>query len=251
MSSYFKFWTKCFQWSYWKWEGREPLLAFIIPIASWIITLPIPAWGITLLTAGIKLGWLTFLPLILLLLFIAPYKVWKNDNNKLMDLTTPRLKVELESPEEMETTPDGETNYWHHLRISNPTGEAIIGCYCRIVNFRSKTKVNATLPQPGIRYPWSTRGGSHLSRTTCIIGSQGFDIVDIAMCEHNEPDLFYTPVPGRGQYVRHPRFPLPPGIYEVDIQVGSDNLNFQPTLKTLEFQFRSGFDLRIKDITNK
>jgi hypothetical protein len=226
------------------------LLAFIIPIASWLITLPIPAWGITLLSAGTKLGGLTFLPLVLLLLFVAPYKVWKNDNNKLMDLITPRLEVEVESPE-VEILPDGEVAYWWHLIVRNPTGTKISGCYCKLVSCRSQTKLNVEMPKRGIRYPWSTLGGSSLSRTTCNIGSSSFDVVDIAVCQPDEPNSFYTPILGIDQYKRYLKFPLPPGTYWLDIEVGSDDLDFQPTLRNIEFQFRGGFDLRIKDITDQ
>jgi hypothetical protein len=187
---------------------------------------------------------------------IAPYFVWKTTQGhlqkaqrQLQELITPRLGVEVESDPEKETLPDGEVKYWWHLIVHNPTGTKISGCYCKLVSCRSQTKLNVAMPKRGMRYPWSTRGGSSLSRATCTIGSNSFDVVDIAICQSDEPNSFYTPILARDQYRSFPQFPLPPGTYRLDIEIGSDDLDFQPTLRTIEFQFHGGFDLRIKDIT--
>jgi len=250
MGRYFDFWGRCFQWAYWKWEGREPILAWAIPLISLVATVGGLGGLVSLLHKGINYGWITLIPLGILILFIAPYWVWKSDNDKLKDLTTLRLKVEVE-PEETSVLPDGEVSYWRHLIVRNPTGKRISGCYCKIVDFRSNTEVSLELPKRGIRYPWSTRGGPALNRTTVDIAGGSFDIADIAVCKSNEPNEFRTPIPSHDQYRRCLEYPLPPGTYEVDIEVGSDSLDFKPTLITLAIKFSGGFDLKVDDITDR
>ena len=230
-------------------------MAYLIPTFSWI-TAVLGISGVSGTLASANLSFLLGLvPFGIILFGVAPYFVWKTTRKcvqdmqgQLQELTTPRLEVAVE-PEEVEALPDGEVRYWWHLKVKNPTGKAISGCYCKIVEFRSKAKINAQLPRPGIRYPWSTLAGGALARTTCKIGSKDFDVVDIAMCQHNEPDVFYTPILGKDQYTRHLQFPLPSGKYEINIQVGSDDLNFQPTLRTIEIDFSGGYQLSIMDIT--
>ena len=237
MGRYCQFWWICIKWSYWRWEGREPIMT---TIASYIVTL-----GGSLGAYFADRWWLALLPIGLLIIFIAPYRIWESTDNNLQLLIKPRLDVEVEL--------SSKTNLanWKHLIVRNPTGKAIQGCYGLLVDFRCKSPLdlNSELPSIGIRYPWSTRAGCSLGRTTCNIGSNSFDVLDIAACKENDPDHFYTPILSGDQYTRYMEFPLPIGVYELDIIVGSDTIDFQPTKKTFEIKFARAYDLELCDIT--
>jgi hypothetical protein len=249
---YFIFLRKCFSWSFMRWEKGEAGMSLAPPLISalnWLSVVGI----LTIRIAACLEDAFIYIPigiLLLMIFVIAPYKLWKMNNDKLEELITPRLTVFFEPNAPLQQRGNVD---WHHLRVHNPTGKAIPGCYCKLVEFRAKGEIPEyiRLPRPGIRFPWSTHGGGVQERITVKIASGSFDIVDIAVCKIIEtPDKFLIPILDRDQYTRLLEYPLPLGDYEVDIEVGSDDLDFAPTLKTFVIKFAGGFAFEISDITS-
>lgn len=68
MRKYFNFWRDCIKWSYWRWEGREliaTIFAILFSIGGIIGTVLTQEW------------WIALIPLGICIIFIAPYKLWK------------------------------------------------------------------------------------------------------------------------------------------------------------------------------
>lgn len=216
------------------------MMSYAIPILTWLSTaLGISGVGSTL-SSGSVAYLFTLAPLGLLVLVIAPAFLWISEHEKVVSLTTPKLSVDVPSKP--------LTSGWYHLIVRNPTGVPIKDCYAKLIDFRSLTRVDpdSELPPIGIKYPWSTLGGSSSPTVTRDIGPRSFDILDIAVCKHDDPDYFYTPILSADGYRRYMEYPLPVGTYEMDIEVGSDTMDFPPTHATFEVRFLGGYQLQVK-----
>jgi len=175
-----------------------------------------------------------------LIILVAPYRLWKTASDDLTTLKTPRLEVKVEPPEYT-----GQGTLWRHVRVTNPTGRAIAGCYAQLKSFRAITDVpkGTTLPRSGINYPLATRHGER--RITTQIGSGGFKLFDIIACGGG---IFETPTLARDGWLRDAQFPLGQGTYEAEIQVGSEVEDFPPMCKKFKIVFSGGIDLEIEEL---
>lgn len=213
------------------------MLAWPIPLTSYLFTIG-GISGASFLSDGTRFWWLTLVPLGVLILFIAPYRVWKNTSDRLTTLTTKRLVVEVKVPDT-----SGGGKFWRHLRVANNTGQAITGCYGELAaDARALTPISSgvVLPKECVRYHWTTRQHSHTGIVK--IGAHSPSFLDIAFTDGEDATVFFTPLyDGTGSY------PLPKGSYEMIIRVGSVDEHFPPTCKKFKITFSGGRDLEVED----
>lgn len=233
------FWRGCLKWSYKDWEAKEPMIAYSVMIITSIFAL----LGIVLSASFREFIFLiALLPLFIVTVFYAPYRIWKIDNDELKELTTPRLEVEIEP-----NIQPSDGTLWRHLRVNNPTGKTISGCYGVLRSFLTKETMtrNIMLPRQGINYAWSTR---HAQKGTLINipGNNGFKLLDIIACGGG--GTFETPTLGSDGWTRYRQFPLPKGNYEAEIEVGSEIVNFPPTSIRISIEFKGGYDLVLVEL---
>jgi hypothetical protein len=141
---------------------------------------------------------------------------------------------------------------WRHLRVTNLDAEPIDECYGLLVSFHSANIENdSKCPPSGFYYPWSSYGGR--GKKTKIGGRGGFDKLDIAVV--NWPgdayrDTLLTPELFKDGYNRQMIYPLPKGIYFIEIQIGSTAVAFQPINIKLKLTFDGGANLHIEELSN-
>ena len=214
------------------------MVAWVIPLISYSFTIG-GISGASFLTDGTRFWWLPLVPLGALILFIAPYRVWKNINDKLTKLTTKRLAVEVKPPDT-----SGAAKFWRHLHVVNKSGQAITGCYGELAkDARALTPIssNFVLPKELVRYHWSAR--KHPRTDVAKIGVHSPGLLDIAFTDGEDATVFFTP-----RFDAMKAYPLPKGSYEMIIRVGSEDEHFPPTCKKFKITFSGGGDLKVKDL---
>ncbi|MBI4305790.1 MAG: hypothetical protein HY678_05675 [Chloroflexi bacterium] len=156
--------------------------------------------------------------------------------DELSALKTPRLCVDLAES----VVENGLRN--HRFRVSNPTGLPIAGCYGKYRNYRivqaGAGQVNQ-IPHDLMPLRWDFR--THQSRPEADIGphsagllSYGVQVYPLAGGPYFEhvagPDAH-----GRANTTSHRLFP---GIYEFELEVGSNAASFPPIRRTVHLDFR-------------
>lgn len=237
---YYKdFLRECLRWAYGRWRGWHVVVS--IPLA--IIT----ALGLT----GVIVSFFTWSNLIYLLVvpivmvfFIAPYKLLKQKASEIEQLTTKRLELANEETGEVYTN----QNIWNHLKVMNKTDVAIKGCYGQLVRFLDLSSKNLIqVPPNSIRYAWTTnRGGSNCR--TSDIGPHSWDYLDI-MWVDGINNMLYTPVLQQDNWTRHLLYPIPPGKYQLEIQVGSEVEDILPEKIKLMIEYNGGLDFRVQKVS--
>ena len=155
---YLTYLWSCIKWSYSKLEGKEPIIAYIIPVLSYIFSLV----GLTGIVSAIwesNYIWLTaVVPILVMIIFVAPYKIWRKTNDELIQITTKRFELSLPPPNKVEGKHPfgGEwSQEWYRIKVHNPTALPISGCYGKLFEFTSKLPYS-NLPSPGLMFPWSS-----------------------------------------------------------------------------------------------
>lgn len=248
--TFWKYWGKVLLKSFMGAYGFVRAVMFIALIVLPIIFNQYPEWGGIWLTLSWALPAGIFLILFIPKIMQESHLFYKNSidvlnglyNQKvaeLEELTTKRLVLKCEKTGEI-----SGNNIWHHLVVKNPTAVAIKGCYGRLVSF---TKLNGEAVVPDtVRYTWTAhRGGKRTSLSD--IGPDSWDVLDIFVATTNNNTLS-TPVLDALKHDYNFLFPLPCGIYHVDIQVGSEVEDFPPTHIELEVEYGGGFNLKVKKI---
>ena len=155
-------------------------------------------------------------PVGVMLLFVAPYKLWKEKANMVRELTTKRLEVDID-----ERTEETDTTSWWHLIVRNPSSIPIESCYGQIVSFEPN---NNNKPYLGVKLPWTSWLTREMERYTIPANANG--ILDFVVAV---PRFFsvvtLSPQEGKRTFFNYE----PPGTYEVGIQIGSEKEAFPPT----------------------
>jgi hypothetical protein len=231
-----QFWGNCFKWAYWRWEGRELMIRSALSILASI--------GGVIGAFIAKEWWISLIPLSILIIFIAPYKLWKSAHDDLIKLTEKRLKVDIEP----QTGDSKKGAIWRQLRVTNVGVQPIDGCYGLLMEFKSEDKQKQNIcPPPGFYYPWSSYGGR--GKESKIAGNNGFDKLDIAVFNYLDAqykDKLWTPELSADGYNRTTMYPLTAGTYYAKIQVGSKSTAFQPTEIILKLIYSGGANLQIE-----
>jgi hypothetical protein len=163
-------------------------------------------------------------------------------NKELSDIKTHRLQLEVE-PIGL-VNKDNQT-IWNHLIVHNVGKIPVENCYGELVSFIDTRKYidPNDLPQRTVRYAWtSDRGGSDCR--TSNIGVEGKDCLDIMYVDAKK-SLLYTPVLGKDNWSRVPLYPLPPGMYESIVLVGSETQAFPPEKIRLNISYQGGLRLEV------
>lgn len=193
-----------------------------------------------------KEWWISLIPLTILIVFVAPYKLWRGAHDDLVRLTEKRLGVDIEP--QMGDPKRGAI--WRHLRVTNLGVEAIDDCYGLLLEFRSEDAKNESMwPPAGFYYPWSSHGGR--VKETSIAGNNGFDKLDIAVFNYLEAeykDRLWTPELSADRYNRTMMYPLPVGTYYAKIRVGSKSADFKPTDVKLKLIYSGGSSLKVEKV---
>ncbi len=181
----------------------------MIVISQWIIALALSAI------------------LLLITLVIAPYRLWKQKKDILDDLTTHRLDVELGEPYR------APENVWsplfQRLKVINPTGKPIGGCYGDLVSLKpilpepsdepskvtkeyAEELLSKNIPPSGHQYPWSWTKGRLIET---IPGNHGHGHLYI-LSHRDHANKFTTPTEDGEAFGV-----VGVGDYELIIEVGS------------------------------
>jgi hypothetical protein len=223
MRQYFAYWLPGIKWAYWRWEGREPIMMSII---SYLVSI-----GGGIGAAFAKLWWISLIPLGILILFVAPYKVWRKLSDEFEKITKKRLEISLTTPVLRQYKDDikGEwSQEWYKLQVHNPTALPITDCYGKLVRFTSKLpwpdSPYMNMPTPGIMFPWSSYSARGKLAT---IGSHDFDSLDVLVFDGEILSVVVLDdASGKRDLTQ---FNLLPDEYELVIQLGSQSEAFPPS----------------------
>ncbi len=206
----------------------------IVTFVNWGLSIGLGAW----LKSQPITDWIAIIPFGVLLLFVAPYKLWKRHEDKLHELTTPRLRLEI-----LQSDPEiNEREIWWHLAVHNDSLEPIEGCYAKVKSFEPNTNKR---PYEATHLPWASGGGTE-TRTTTIPGECS-ESVDVVMADR-KTRMLYIPIPSAEARKREKKYPEPPGSYEIEIQVGSEKQTFKSSSIRLTIELKETGELYVKEV---
>jgi hypothetical protein len=217
MQSFWAFWFGCVKWAYWRWGKGEPITTSII---SYMVTIGgIAGAFIT------ERWWIVLIPLFIMIVFIAPYKMWKPINDRLTRITKKRLEISLAETDIRKGRDNLKGDWvqeWYRVKVHNPTALPISGCYGRLIGSESLLPYD-NLPPPGIMFPWSSYGGRNKVTT---IANQDADFLDIAVFDGSRVRIVVLDdLSGKRDLGQ---FPLLIDRYKLIIQIGSQVDEFPP-----------------------
>lgn len=139
---------------------------------------------------------------------------------------------------------------WWNIEVSNPNSAPMQQCYGKVRNYRvlrsSGHGGRPLLPKRGTKLPWraSPLGRRRLSAD---IAGGSKDYLDLAFCRENE-QVYYTPqlTPNHAAQPLIGLFPLPPGEYEAEIEIGAEGDEIPLRLMTIEVKYRGGLRLEAR-----
>lgn len=182
-----------------------------------------------------SIGTLIGVPFILIF-FVAPFKLWQ----KTRELLIPKLSASIEIVPAL-----GENRIWCRLVVKNESMQTISKCYGKLLYFQPTKPITGKyyLPNPSVRYPWSTRGG--IKCETRDIGGHSTDYLDIAC---TDSQYLYTPTLAQDGWTRNLNFKVPQGEYNVSLEVGTEDSYFPFKKTVIEFTLQyTGLSLEVKD----
>src|SRR3990167_9264687 len=168
--------SESFQRSLVRWNQDQSMTMLVsIVIAAALALL----FGGFLVLAQLLAGW-KMIPVFLvgwflmLWLIVTPARMWKEQRDKLNDLTIPKLAISKGD------APIDKEREWIALDVHNTSSVPINGCYGQLVRFRSLRPVDGVqLPPQGFRFawtPWANHGGP-----LATIGSDEHGFLGIAV----------------------------------------------------------------------
>lgn len=179
-----------------------------------------------------SLYWFMLAPFFSLVVFIAPYKLWKQNENELKGLKCKRLTIDVE---QIDDSDDKKQPIWNHLIVRNLTAQAITGCYGRPISFRAKQNIHQKFPASSIHYPWTTNIGG-LGGSSVDIGARSHEYLDVFYIDFIKSQ-FFTPLLQRDNWTRFPSYPLSEDEYDIKIEVGSSKEDIAHTTVHLKVIF--------------
>ena len=179
--------------------------------------------------------WWAFVPLGILLLVVAPYKLWKRKRDQLIELTNKKLIVELEKNPEV-----AQPGYFLHLIVRNPNSKPIKNCYGQLKSFEPNRN---NRPYSTLGLPWSHRTTREMERYTIPSNANG--LLDFIVTDRKVISIFtLSPEEGKREYY----YPEPPGIYRVEVRVGSETESFAPTEISVEIKLDKSGNFQSREI---
>jgi len=160
-----------------------------------------------------------------MIIFVAPYRIWRKTNDELTKITTRRFELSLPSPNKVEGRDNLRGEWfqeWYRIRVYNPTAFPIQLCYGKLDKFESKLPY-PNLPSPGIMFPWTSFGGKEkLTR----IASRDSDFLDIVVFDGNRIRIVVLDDASGKRNLG--QFALLIDEYDLVIRVGSQDEPFPP-----------------------
>jgi hypothetical protein len=208
------------------------VVAYSIPIINYILSV-LGIKGIFSVITESNYLWLwAVVPIFIMIVIIAPYKIWKSIRDELSRITTKKLDVEI-SP-----LPESSAGQiWGHLIVHNRTAKSIHACYGKLIDWQPKP---CQYPYSAVRFAWSTHGGSQ--REVKTIGAKSKDYLDIIVVTANG---LHIPKVSQDGITTNLQFMLPFGDYEATIQVGSEEDDFPPTNIRLKIKSKDNSHLEL------
>ncbi len=185
-----------------------------------------------------KEWWIFLVPLGMFILFIAPYKLWKAQHDELTKMKEKRLVVSLSDNYRPRDGSD-----WLRLRVDNPSGVSIKGCYGKLsyytmlvsvegiskkaTDISTGASLNDGLPPARHPFPWASTTTPPILKP---IGSKDHEFLYIAVVPKQGTN-FFTPTESGLGYPKTNIF----AEYEAQIDIGSESEEFSPTRVVFRF----------------
>ena len=237
---------------YWRENFRRSLLIWtqhqtvsVLILAVFIVVAAATGVGLAIFISpsiGVVVGLLLGSWYLLLLFLVTPRRMWIEQARTIEDrdeqiriLTEPRLVV---------TNGSGVGDRGHHwirLRVTNPTSGPIPGCYGKLRKYRVLDGAAPQgLPDDGQAYPWSSRGGDwEHSRTIPAMSSDYLDIARSTAVGEQFVNTYLKSVDPAALRLTY-QWPLNPGRYEAEFEIGSTEVAMAPTLVYLDMLLNVG-----------
>ena len=211
------------------------LIGFVAGVSAGLVVLEQPIWILVAIVAAVVAA----------ALGQGAYIQWSEADEQLRPFTDRRpLEAEMERSQV-------EGQEWLNICVHNPNKVPIKDCYGKVRSYRPRAEGTFHPPRPSHKFPWRSWGKEPgASRLLTTLAAQSEDYLDFAFAFHAEPDVFYTPTVSDDDMLPvRPSFPLPRGIYEVDIEIGSekDIVPARFVTATIEFAGHSNFHCRLED----
>ena len=235
---------QCVSRGFTSWSGGESVTSLIAASTISILL----AFGLFTTVQAVKNLWIFPVWLVILFLVfvfgVTPARIWKENTAMIKRLTTKRI-----STESIAARRDGNASYVE-LRLRNVSNLPLHSCYAKVIHYKRLDDglSYVQLPPIGLKLLWGTWDTGQ-SKEVSDIGSLDFGMVSLAIA-----DLFVgvegkrfggvepvrswklnTPIlPDGGHQPYNTGFPLPPGEYEVSLQIGSEHDEFPPSFTTVQ-----------------
>lgn len=228
MQEYGKFLLLCLKWSYGRWQKGERMVTSALILVTLLgitgFTLGIVQWG--------RVVYLLAIPIVLIF-SVAPYKLWKRANDRVIELTTKKLEVKFERQAEPHPP-----RFWWHFIVRNPNSIPIEDCYGQLLSF-IPNKNNS--PYQGLRLPWSSWTTRDMEKYT-IPGRASGRLDFIVTSDEHLVIVGLSTEEAKRTFLQAE----PLGEYMAEIQVGSHKQAFEPTKVKMRIVFSGGVNLEVK-----
>lgn len=247
MGNWLGFWGQAVRWAFWRWEGMEAIMAAIVSISSWLL-LVLGIGGVVTASVTGNWAWLLIIaPLVLIIIFVAPYKLWKEQHDtteQLKEGLQPKLAVFIEpNPVPAGGVPtDQEQGTFWRLGVTNTSLSPIHRCYGEIIKcYRinengSRTIPEQTWPRQGHGLPWG-RGSAGTYEMS--LGREQTAYLDYIMIPNQQSGILVVPLRPNPPNDRpnYTSYLIPCNNLEFMIAVGSKEQPMKPSVIKFTFEW--------------
>jgi hypothetical protein len=215
-------------------------LFFVVSGVGWGLDISDATQALFTASGLVLAGWAA-----LVLIVIAPYRLWKEKSDRVRVLTTPKLSV---SPAEQVVLGDQVSI---RFLVSSERAIPTSRCYGKLHNYRAITATQENqLPHNGWPLYWDWR--THRAATYATIGPMSGELLSfgILFLEKDPPRFHHMlaeTVDGR-RNVPDPNIWLTPGVFEFELEVGAQEEEFPPTRQKYSIVFHDDGKFELKEI---
>lgn len=232
----------------------------ILSIASWLFLL-LGVGGISQIITTGNLAWIiSLMPLVIMVILVAPYKLWKEQRDK-VDQFEEKLQPKLAVFIEPNPVPGGivpaeiEQSIFWRLGVTNISMSPIPKCYSEIVNcYRisengSRSIPEATWPRQGHGLPWGRGSGGTYEIS---LASEQTAYLDYIMLPSRKSGILYVPSRPNSPNDRpdYKSYPIAHDNLEFTIAVGSKEQSMRRSVIRFTFEWKGGSNATIAELKN-
>ena len=179
----------------------------------------------------------------------TPFRMWREQAERLHALETPRLELSVHP----EIEGGGSGSRWAWVNVQNLSAKTIERCIARILDFEcdsSNSSLPAPIPQRGHRLPWAREKVHGDEYFEVDIGPNSDHSIDVAMNASNLPQLLSIPSNPRKGEMRpdYSHYVLPKGAYEMTVEVSSlGSESFAPSRIRVRLVFKGNRELEVPE----